>query len=219
MPATGNHCNIGGGYKHDGLGDLYLDAATQYLQKSGLKIADVDPIRRYDQKAPLVVYDESGTKPDAAKNPLTQAHQQHGQWDAYGSFTHGAESQPARLLDQVANPAQSQELADSADKEFGSLSREYAIEIKEVNKEKAKVYLEKTPEEALKQHPDLLEALSFKAGLLNDIADRPIVSQQKIISQFDKIAVAYIEQGNLAILPEMNYKTNVTASNNVGAEA
>ena len=41
----GNHCDIGGGYDN-GLGAVALEAATRFLQKSGLPIADVPPERQ-----------------------------------------------------------------------------------------------------------------------------------------------------------------------------
>ncbi|TCV85425.1 DUF2235 domain-containing protein [Sulfurirhabdus autotrophica] len=40
----GNHCDVGGGYDN-GFGALTLQAATQFLQKSGLPVADVPPGR------------------------------------------------------------------------------------------------------------------------------------------------------------------------------
>ena len=89
VPAFGNHCGIGGGYDN-GLSALYLEAATIFLQKSGLAIAEVDPSRRLDPKAPLLVYDESGSTQEKTNNPLNQG-QAHGQWDVYGYFTSGAE--------------------------------------------------------------------------------------------------------------------------------
>lgn len=218
LSATGNHCNIGGGYKHDGLGDLYLDAATQYLQKSGLNIAEVDLSRRFDPKAKLAVYDESGTQQNEVGNPLNQE-QKRGQWDVYARFTVGAEHQPARLLEDVAKPAQIKASVDGLVKDFTLYDKKHAIEINDLNQEKARVYIEKSPEEALKLHPDLLGAFSFRAGLLNDIANRPIESQQIIARAFDKVVVANIEHGNLPFLAEMKYKVNAATSQNVGTEA
>ena len=218
LPATGNHCNIGGGYKHDGLGDLYLDAATQYLQKSGLNIADVDLSRRFDTNTKFAVYDESGTQQGEVGNPLNQE-QKRGQWDVYARFTSGTEHQPARLLDDMAKPAQMKASVDGTVKDFTLYDKKHAIEIKDVNQEKARVYIEKSPEEALKLHPNLLGAFSFRAGLLNDIAHRPIESQNIVVKEFDKVVVANIEHGNLTLLAEMQYKANAVASQNVGAEA
>ncbi len=172
LPATGNHCNIGGGYKHDGLGDLYLDVATQYLQKSGLKIAEVDISRRFDPKTKLAVYAESGTQQYEVCNPLNQE-QKRGQWDVCARFTIGTEYQPTRLLDDVAKPAQIKESIDGMVKDFTLYDKKHSIEIKDANQEKVRIYIEKSPEEALKLHPDLLGAFSFRAALLNDIANRP----------------------------------------------
>ena len=215
-PVTGNHCGIGGGYDN-GLSALYLEAATIFLKKSGLAIADVDPSRRFDAKTPLMVYDESGTTKEM-QNPLNQE-QKRGQWDVYARFTSGTEYQPTRLLDDVAKPAQIKESIDGMVKDFTLYDKKHAIEIKDVNQEKARVYIEKSPEEALKLHPDLLGAFSFRTALLNDIAHRPIESQQVIAKAFDKVVVTNIEHGNLPLLAEMKYKANAVASQNVGAEA
>jgi hypothetical protein len=52
----GNHCDIGGGYDN-GLGALSLEAATKFLQKSGLPISDVPPSRKCDPTQ-IVVHSE-----------------------------------------------------------------------------------------------------------------------------------------------------------------
>lgn len=58
MGVLGNHCNVGGCYDN-GLGALYLEGATGFLQKSGLGIADVDILRSFDPTARLSIYDET----------------------------------------------------------------------------------------------------------------------------------------------------------------
>ncbi|MGB7815549.1 MAG: hypothetical protein WBL28_04275 [Methylotenera sp.] len=209
--ATGNHCNIGGGYKHDGLGDLYLGAATEYLQKSGLNIADVDPSRRFAPDTKLVAYNESGLTREQVQSPFSE-HKTRGQWDVYGYFEPGAESQTKRLLDRVAHPAQEKEQVGSQLKEFKLYNGQLAKEIKEENQEKARVYLEDPPEKAIKKYPDLLSAITLREMMLKGIADRPIEAQQTLLTQFDMKMAANIEQGNLPPVPEIKQNVDVAVN-------
>jgi len=213
FPAIGNHCNIGGGNDNDGLGALYLEAATRYFQKSGLNIADVDPSRRLDSNASLLVFDESGTTNDMDRNPLNQE-QRCGKWDVYAHFTSGAEKQPARLLDKVAQPAQVQQLTDSILTDFILYNKQHAIEIKAENQEKAKVYLEESQEEVLKNHPDLLGAYSLKTALLIAVADRPASTKEALVNYFDTVMVANIERGNLSIFKQ---DLDIATANDIAA--
>lgn len=212
--AMGNHCGIGGGYDN-GLGALYLEAATRYLQKSGLHIAEVDISRRLDPTAPLLVYDESGTKPDQARNPLNQE-QNQGQWSVYAYFKKGAVTQAERLLDNITQPAQEKILAESTVKDFVLYNKQHAIEILTEDQSKAKVYLEEAPEQAIKKHPDLFGALSLKASFLREISDQTINNQQFLIKQFDTRMVANIERGLVPLTPTSMQDLDCTASHSVG---
>jgi hypothetical protein len=205
LPAIGNHSNIGGGYQQDGLGDLYLDAATQYLQKSGLNIANVDIDRRIAANLPLVVYNESGLTKEQEDRQF-MSNQQQGQWDVYGYFSSNAETQQPRFLNKAAQPAQTTSSAEGTTTKFLLFNNAHAIEVTPENADKARVYIEEPPQAAIEKHPDLYNLLSLKADLLNDIADRPLVSQQVIINEFDKVMVANIEQGKL---PQMSNTTQV----------
>jgi len=173
--ATGNLSNIGGGYQKDGLGNLYLGAATEYLQKSGLSIADVDPSRRYTAETKLVVYNESGLTGEQAQSPFSE-YKNRGQWDVYGYFEPGAESQTKRLLDKVAQPAQTKQAEGIQLKEVTLYNGQHAIESQTLG-EKARVYLEEPPQKALQKHPDLLGAFILRDAILQDIAYRPFEAQ------------------------------------------
>lgn len=83
----GNHCDIGGGYDN-GIAALTLDAATRYLQASGLKIGNVPTSRNFDTRRPIVVHDESV---DDFGHPI---------WDSYHEFSFKF----SRLLDGVCLP-------------------------------------------------------------------------------------------------------------------
>lgn len=183
VEATGNHCNIGGGYDN-GLGALYLDSATRFLQRSGVTVADVDPSRRPDPSVPLTVYDESDQKAEQG-NFLTRD-QSRGKWDVSGRFVEGAETQPIRLLDKVAKPA----------------TVDYQPEAEVVNfklydhkiHSKVKSYLDDRPEEALRKYPDLAAALSIRELLHEEIADMPYRQKQVVMNRIDDHLVSAIEK-------------------------
>jgi len=84
----GNHSDIGGQYDN-GIGALSLDAATAFLQQSGLPLAGVNPARAFTTAA-LEVHEE-------AKNPDgTEI------WSVYGSFNSFNVDSTQRLLARVA---------------------------------------------------------------------------------------------------------------------
>ena len=115
---------------------------------------------------------------------------------------HLEQNQPTRLLDKTAKPAQIKQSADDQIKDFRLYNGHNAVEIRAINQEKAKIYLEESPENAIKKHPDLLGAFVLKAGLLNDIENWPIDSQKTIIKQFNTQVVMNIEQGHFPPSPE-----------------
>jgi len=90
----GNHCDVGGGYDN-GLAALSLEAATKFLQKSGLPIADVPESRQFIRNEIAVHSEEQ----DNHGNTI---------WDVYNKdgFSFGDE----RLFDHeiVIAPASSQ---------------------------------------------------------------------------------------------------------------
>lgn len=86
----GNHSDIGGQYDH-GVGALSLDAATAFLQKSGLPLADVDPARAFTN-AQLDIHDE-WKNPDGTEK-----------WSVYASFNSLSVDSTQRLLAKVAGP-------------------------------------------------------------------------------------------------------------------
>lgn len=202
LDAIGNHCNIGGGYKHDGLGNLYLGAATEFLQKSGLNIADVDPSRHLEVGTKLVAYNESGLTREQAQSPFSE-YKNRGQWDVYSYFEPGAETQTKRLLDKATQPAQTKQTEDTQYIEFELYNGHRIIE-SQILGEKARVYLEEPPQKALQKHPDLLGAFMLRDAMLQDIVYRPFESQQTLIAEFDKNVVAGIQRGKLPPLPQIN---------------
>lgn len=209
---TGNHCNIGGGYQNDGLGNLYLGAATKFLQKSGLNIADVDPSRRFDAGTKLIVYNESGLTREQASSFMSE-YKQRGKWDVYSYFDPNAETQAKRLLDKVAQPAKTIQTEDgTARKEFKLYNGQQAIESQSLG-EKARVYLLEAPEKAISKHPDLLGAYMLRDIAVQKIADEPIEIQQKVLAQFDWNVIANIEQGKPPAVPQINLAANHPAFN------
>lgn len=203
IDASGNHCNIGGGYQKDGLGNLYLGAATEFLQKSGLNIADVDPSRRFEVGTKLTIYNESGLTREQAHSPFAE-YNHRGKWDVYGYFEPNAETQPKRLLDKVAQPAQIIHAdEDTRQQTFKLYNGQQVIESQKLG-EKARIYLEQPPEKAVSAHPDLLGAFILRDITLKSIADRPTETQEKVLSQFDMNMVNNIQQGHLPSAPQIN---------------
>lgn len=207
IDATGNHCNIGGGYQKDGLGDLYLGAATEFLQKSGLSIADVDPSRRLEADTKLTVYNESGLTREQASGFLSD-YRQHGQWDVYGYFDTNAEAQTKRLLDKVAQPAQTIQAEDGTQQKAFKLYNGQQVIESQLLGEKARLYLEAVPENAIIKHPDLLGAFVLREITLKNIADMPVELQQKVLTQFDINMASNIEQDKLPPPPQINLSTH-----------
>lgn len=189
LEAAGNHCNVGGGYDN-GLGALYLEAATKFLQRSGVPVADVDPSRRHDPSEPLKVYDESDQRADQG-NFLTRD-QSRGKWDVSGRFVEGAETQPVRLLDQVAKPATVDYQPDEETLNFRMYDRKTHSKIKS--------YLDDAPEDALQKYPDLHGALSIRAVLHNEIADMPYRHKQVVIDRIDDHIVSAIEKNEMPMI-------------------
>lgn len=186
VEATGNHCNIGGGYDN-GLGALYLEAATQFLQRSGVPVADVDPSRRFDPGLPLKVYDESDQKADQG-NFMTRD-QSRGKWDVSGRFVEGAETQPVRLLDRVAKPATVDYRANEEIEHFTLYDRQHLSKVRS--------YLEDTPEDAVRKYPDLAGVLAAKALVQNEIATMPQRHREVLLGRIDAHIVGAIERNEL----------------------
>lgn len=86
----GNHCDIGGGYDL-GLSALMLQAATGFLKRSGLSIADVPKARKFKAKEVAVHSEEF----DKYGNKI---------WDVYNSA--GFSFTEKRILEPVGTPAQ-----------------------------------------------------------------------------------------------------------------
>jgi len=212
IDATGNHCNIGGGYQSDGLGNLYLGAATEFLKKSGLNIADVDPSRHFEEGTKLAVYNESGLTREQASSFMSE-YTQRGKWDVYSYFDPNAETQAKRLLDKVAQPAKTIQTEDgTARKEFKLYNGQQAIESQSLG-EKARVYLLEAPEKAISKHPDLLGAYMLRDIAVQKVANEPIEIQQKVLAQFDWNVIANIEQGKPPAAPQINLAANHPALN------
>ncbi|PKO47330.1 MAG: hypothetical protein CVU29_02655 [Betaproteobacteria bacterium HGW-Betaproteobacteria-22] len=204
--ATGNHCNIGGGYQKDGLGNLYLGAATEFLQKSGLGIADVDPSRRFEAGTKLTAYNESGMTREQAHSFFSE-YKARGQWDVYSYFDPNTETQTKRLLDKAAQPAQMMQAEEGTQqKTFKLYNGQQMIESQSFG-EKARTYLEESPEKAISRHPDLLGAFVLREITLKNIADMPTETQRQVLARFDLNVTANIERGNLPPAPNLNQPT------------
>lgn len=154
---TGNHCNIGGGYGDDGLGNLYLQAATEFFQKSGLEMAEVDPSRRVNANQVFKVYDESDQVRD---DPLAFLGQRKsGKWSTTDFYQQDALEQPIRHLNKVAIPPKNLETEQGEMLEFKLYNGKTILR---ENYDKARAYLEKQPEAAVEQYPELLGAVSWR---------------------------------------------------------
>jgi len=85
----GCHCDIGGSYDN-GIAGLTLEAATTFLQKSGLPIAGVEPARRFSSAQEVAIHSE---ELDDFGNP---------KWDVYGHFNSISIAEPSpRLMDKT----------------------------------------------------------------------------------------------------------------------
>ena len=84
----GNHSDIGGQYDN-GIGALSLDAATVFLQQSGLPVAGVNPSRAYT-RAQFNIHDEN-KNPDGTEK-----------WSVYASFNSLSVDSTQRRLARVA---------------------------------------------------------------------------------------------------------------------
>jgi hypothetical protein len=185
LEAIGNHCNIGGGYDN-GLGALYLEGATRFLQRSGVPISEVDPSRHHDATKPLIVYDESDRSRE--ENFLT-AGQSRGKWDVFATFIEGAENQPKRLLDNVAKPAATDYRSDAEVESFRLYDKQTIVKVRS--------YLEDAPDIAVQKYPDLAGAMVARALVENEIANLPKPSQDVIVGRFDDNMVGAIAKGEV----------------------
>ena len=194
--SVGNHCDIGGGTDH-GLGDLNLGAATRYLQRSGLAIADVDPSWQYNPKTPLVVHDESDARQD---NMSFLNNQSKGKWDVYAHFIEGSLEQPLRRLNHVAKPATVDYQPDAAIEKFQIYGHKNLIKVQS--------YLDDVPEIAVKKHPNLAGAFAAKAALQLEIANMPLQSQEIITRQFDTNVIKNIESDKMPVMQMKEQQVN-----------
>ena len=86
----GNHCDIGGSYRSSdgGISALTLQAATDFLKKSGLPIGDVSATRRFGGVSTIAIHSEQRDDQGRPK------------WDVYSNFNSIIIKQPSpRLAD------------------------------------------------------------------------------------------------------------------------
>ncbi|PKO46352.1 MAG: hypothetical protein CVU29_05965 [Betaproteobacteria bacterium HGW-Betaproteobacteria-22] len=196
---TGNHCNIGGGYGDDGLGNLYLAAATKFFQKSGLDIAEVDPSRRVNANQIYKVYDESDQVRD---DPLAFLGQRKsGKWSTTDFYQQDTLEQPVRHLDKVVIPPKAVETEQGEKLEFKLYNGKTILR---ENYDKARAYLEKQPSTAIEQYPELLGAVSWRMKMLAETAYMAPQTQQNTMRHFDMQMINKISAGEFPAPPEIN---------------
>lgn len=61
----------------------------------------------------------------------------------------------------------------------------------------AKAYAEKSPEDAVAEHPELAKVYAARAAVETQLADRPRESQVNVMAHFDARAIEHIESGKL----------------------
>ena len=204
IDVTGNHCNNGGGYGDDGLGNLYLQAATKFFQKSGLDIAEVDPSRRVHANQVYKVYDESDQVRD---DPLAFLGQRKsGKWSTTDFYQQEALEQPVRHLDKAAIPPKNLETEQGKQLEFKLYNGKTILR---ENYDKARAYLEKQPEVAVERYPELLGAVSWRMKMLDETAYMAPQTQQNTMKHFDMQMINKISAGEFPAPPEINTYTTL----------
>jgi hypothetical protein len=211
IEVTGNHGNIGGGYGDDGLGNLYLQAATEFFQKSGLDIAEVDPSRRINANQVYKVYDESDQVRD---DPLPFLGQRNsGKWSTTDFYQQDALEQPVRRLDKTAIPPKNLETEQGERLEFKLYDGKTILR---ENYDKARAYLEKQPEVAVEQYPELLGAISWRMKVLDETAYMTAQTQQNTMRHFDRQMISKISAGEFPAPPEIKaYPTLAKAEEDI----
>lgn len=61
----------------------------------------------------------------------------------------------------------------------------------------AQAYAEKSPEDAVAEHPELAKVYAARAAVETQVADRPQESQNNVMAHFDARAIEHIESGKL----------------------
>lgn len=199
LPATGNHCNIGGGYGDDGLGNLHLDAATRFFQKSGLEIGEVDLTRKVKEHEVYKVYDESGRRDrNQVETLLNQP--EGGKWSVTHTYKPDALTQAPRRLEKAVQPAQVIETPQGEQLKFQLYNGKPILR---ENVEKARAFMEDAAEKVILKYPELSGALDWRIEAQKETAFLSDVGQQMVMQHIDERMVESILAGKFLPPPQI----------------
>lgn len=199
LPATGNHCNIGGGYGDDGLGNLHLDTATRFFQKSGLEIGEIDPSRRITEHQVYKVYDESDRR---QKTPIEALLNQPegGKWSVTHTYDTETLTQAPRRLENTVQPPQVIPTPEGEQVKFKLYNGKLILR---ENIDKARAYLEESPTLAALKYPELSGALDWRMVAEKETAFLSHASQQLVMQHIDERMVENILAGKFLPPPQI----------------
>jgi hypothetical protein len=197
--ATGNHCNIGGGYGDDGLGNLHLDAATRFLQKSGLEISEVDPSRRVKQHQVYKVYDESERR-DRNQIEALINQPEGGKWSVTHTYAPDALTQAPRRLENAVQPAQVIETPEGEQLKFQLYNGKPILR---EHIEKARAFMEDAAEKVVLKYPELSGVLDWRIEAQKETAFLSDAGQQLVMQRIDEHMVESILAGNFLPPPQV----------------
>lgn len=199
LSATGNHCNIGGGYGDDGLGNLHLDAATRFFQKSGLEIGEVDPSRKIKEQQVYTVYDESGRRNRTPVEALLNQ-PEGGKWSVTHTYEPEALTQTPRRLENAVQPTQVIETPHGEQLKFQLYNGKPILR---EHIEKARAYIEESPAKAVLNYPELSGVLDWRIAAQKETAFLSQASQELVMQRIDERMVENILAGNFLPPPQI----------------
>jgi hypothetical protein len=199
LTATGNHCNIGGGYGDDGLGNLHLDAATRFLQKSGLEISEVDPSRKLKEHQVYKVHDESG-KRDRTQVEALLNQPERGKWSVTDTYKPEALTQASRRLEKTVQPAQVIETPQGEQLKFQLYNGKPILR---EHIEKARAFMEDAAEKVVLKYSQLSGVLEWRMEAQKETAFLSDAGQQLVMQRIDERMVESILAGNFLPPPQV----------------
>jgi hypothetical protein len=199
LTATGNHCNIGGGYGDDGLGNLHLDASTRFLQKSGLEIGEVDPSRKLKEQQLYKVHDESG-KRDRTQVEALLNQPERGKWSVTDTYKPEALTQASRRLEKTVQPAQVIETPQGEQLKFQLYNGKPILR---EHIEKARAFMEDAAEKVVLKYSELSGVLEWRMEAQKETAFLSDAGQQLVMQRIDERMVESILAGNLLSPPQI----------------
>lgn len=157
------------------------------------------------------MYDESDQVRD---DPLPFLGQRNsGKWSTTDFYQQDALEQPVRRLDKTAIPPKNLETEQGERLEFKLYDGKTILR---ENYDKARAYLEKQPEVAVEQYPELLGAISWRMKVLDETAYMTAQTQQNTMRHFDRQMISKISAGEFPAPPEIKaYPTLAKAEEDI----